>query len=104
MQKKVKQYTAEFKTQVALEAIKGDKTIAQLASEYEISNKNIQNWKKEVLENAEMIFKRSKSERTHKAELQEKDKLIDNLYKEVGDLTVQVKWAQKKIKQAGLKH
>ena len=39
------QYSAEFKTKIVLEVLKGDKTINEIASEYNIIPKNIQNWK-----------------------------------------------------------
>lgn len=102
MTKKIKKYSPEFKSKIVLEAIKGDKTIAELASEYEVSVKNIQNWKKIFLENSETIFKLAQTEKAHKEELKEKEKMIDELYKEVGNLTVQVNWAKKKVKEAGL--
>jgi putative transposase len=102
MTKKIRRYTPEFKSRVALEAIKGDKTLAEIASEYEITVKNIQNWKKIFLENSETVFKQAQREKQHKEELKEKEKMIDELYKEVGNLTVQVNWAKKKIRESGL--
>lgn len=102
MTKKIKRYSSEFKARIAIEAIKGDKTIAEIASEYEISVKNIQNWKKAFIENSEMVFKQPQTEKAHKEELKEKEKIIEELYKEVGNLTVQVNWAKKKVREAGL--
>lgn len=102
MTRKIKKYSSEFKAKIVIEAIKADKTIAELASEYEVSVKNIQNWKKIFLENSEIIFKQAQAEKEHKEELKEKDKMIDELYKEVGSLTVQVNWAKKKVRECGL--
>lgn len=102
MNRKIKKYTPEFKSKVVLEAIKNDKTLAEIASEYEVSTKNIQNWKKIFLENAETVFKQAHIEKLHKEELKEKEKMIDELYKEVGNLTVQVNWVKKKVREAGL--
>ena len=45
MSRKMTQYSAEFKTKIVLEVLKGDKTINEIASEYNIIPKNIQNWK-----------------------------------------------------------
>ena len=102
MTRKIRKYTPEFKSKVVLETIKGDKTLSEIASEYEVSVKNIQNWKKIFLENAESVFKKAQIEKIHREELKEKEKMIDELYKEVGNLTVQVNWAKKKVREAGL--
>lgn len=102
MTRKIRRYTAEFKTKIVIEALKADKTLAEIASEYEISVKNIQNWKKTFLENSETVFKKAQTEKQHQEELKEKEKMIDELYKEVGSLTVQVNWAKKKVREAGL--
>lgn len=102
MTRKIRRYTSEFKAKIAIEALKADKTLAEIASEYEISVKNIQNWKKTFLENSEMVFKKAQTEKQHKEELKEKEKMIDELYKEVGNLTVQVNWVKKKVREAGL--
>jgi len=51
-----KHYTAEFKAKVALEAIKGNKTVGQIASEYEIHSARVSEWKSELLEKAKGLF------------------------------------------------
>jgi transposase len=95
-------YTPELKAKVAIEALKEDKTLAELSSEYDVSVNTIMSWKREFLENSSLIFDRKNSEKRKEEELKEKDKHIDQLYKEVGQLTLQVNWAKKKIKQLGL--
>ena len=52
MSRKMTQYSAEFKTKIVLEVLKGDKTINEIASEYNIIPKNILNWKNIFLANA----------------------------------------------------
>ena len=56
MSKKRKQYNAQLKAKVALEAIRGEKTIAELAAQYEIHLMMIHNWKRQLLDGASGIF------------------------------------------------
>jgi len=49
--RKMKKYPSSFKARVVLETLKNEKTLSQIASEARIDPKNIQNWKKELLEN-----------------------------------------------------
>ena len=67
MNGKRKQYSNKFKARVALEAIKGDKTIAELSSMYGVHTSQIMKWKKKVLENIPEIFsnKREDSEKVY---------------------------------------
>ncbi|MBS0264023.1 MAG: transposase [Planctomycetes bacterium] len=51
-----KVYTAEFKARVALAAIKGAQTVAQLATQYQVHPTQIQRWKKQFLEGAEGVL------------------------------------------------
>ena len=88
---KKKKYPKEFKARVALEAIKGEKTIAALSSEYEINGNLIAKWKKQLKENMSDIFIR-KNEQEPDAEKQ-----IENLYKEIGRIQVENAWLKKKL-------
>ena len=90
MQKR-KKYPKEFKARVALEAIKGEKTIAELSSEYEVHSNMITKWKKQLKEHISDIFIR-KNEQEPDAE-----KKIDNLYKEIGRIQVENAWLKKKL-------
>jgi len=56
MSNKKKQYGAQFKAKVALEAIRGEKTVSELASQYEIHPTMINGWKRKVLDEASQIF------------------------------------------------
>ncbi len=56
MTRKRRNHSPEFKTKVALSAAKGDKTVAELAQKYNLHANKISTWKKELLENAAMIF------------------------------------------------
>ena len=83
MKKKRRKHSPEFKARVALEAIKGIKTVSEIAAEYEIHPVMVSNWKKEMLENAEAIFQR-KNAAKDKAPEREKEQL----QRKVGQLTV----------------
>ena len=56
MSRKMKRYSTEFKTKIVLEVLQGDKTLNGIGSEYNIIPKNIMNWKKVFLENAQMAM------------------------------------------------
>ncbi|MGC8462031.1 MAG: transposase [Candidatus Dormibacteria bacterium] len=55
-----KKYTAEFKAQVAMAAMRGDKTVAELAQQYEVHSTLIVQWKKRLQEDASKLFERKK--------------------------------------------
>ena len=89
--KKKKKYGKEFKARVALEAIKGEKTIAQISSEYEVHSNMVTKWKKQLKENVANIFIR-KNEQEPDAE-----RKIDNLYKEIGRMQIENAWLKKNL-------
>ena len=68
MSRKMKQYSTEFKTKIVLEVLQGDKTLNEIASEYNIIPKNIMNWKRLFLENAQMAMEPSKAIKEYKDE------------------------------------
>ncbi len=73
-------YSAEFKAKVALAALAGSKTLAELASEYKVHPTQISNWKQELMENASDLFgKGKKKEVNHEAEVAELHRVIGKL-------------------------
>ena len=90
MQKK-KQYAKELKARVAMEAFKGEKTIAQLSSEYEIHGNMITKWKRHLQDNIGNIFTRKNDQEPNEKEL------IENLYKQIGKSQVEIDWLKKKL-------
>jgi len=86
-----KGYEAAFKAKVALEALKGEKTLAQLSSELGVHANQIRQWRKQLLDELPKLF----SDRRRKGE-QEKDDLISELYRQIGQLKVEVDWLKKK--------
>ena len=89
--KKRKVYPKELRARVALEAIKENKTIAELSSEYEVHSNMISKWKKHLQDNIADIFIR-KNEKDPNAQEQ-----IDNLYKEIGRIQVENGRLKKKL-------
>ena len=92
-----KQYSATFKAQVVLEALKETKTVAQLASEHQIHPNLLTKWKQEAVTDLALVFERKNSQ----AKVQEaQEQKVEQLYQEIGRLTTQVNWLKKK---SGLK-
>ena len=91
MKRKRCRYGAEFKTKVVLAALKGDRTINELATEFEVHPNQIVTWKKKALEELPGIFS-SRSDQDKKAE----DELRARLYEEIGRLKVEIDWLKKK--------
>ena len=88
----VKQYSPEFKLKVVLEVLKEEETVSQIASKYEIVPKNIQNWKKQFLDNAELAFNKEQVIKVYKEDVDKKQLEIEELYKETAILiTVNIK-------------
>jgi len=68
MSRKMSKYTTEFKTKIVLEVLKGEDTLNELASKYNIIPKNIMNWKKIFMDNAELAMEPAKAIKEYKDE------------------------------------
>jgi transposase-like protein len=86
-----KRYSAKFKARVALEAIRGEKTLNQLGSQFGVHPVQIAQWRKAALEQLEGIFVDG---RTRKARDSEID--TDALYEQIGRLKMELEWLKKK--------
>ena len=91
MKNKRRNHSAAFKAKVALAAVKGDKTIAELAGEYEVHPNQITQWKRQLLECLPEVFSRR---RQH--EQQDQEALTAELYQQIGQLKVELDWLKKK--------
>ena len=91
MQAKRKRYSAKFKSTVALEALKEQKTMSELSGEYGVHANQISLWKKQLLTEAENVFsnKRNRQEK-------EQENLETELYRQIGQLKVELDWLKKK--------
>jgi len=95
MQEKRK-HQSSFKAKVALEMIKQEKTQSQICSEYEINNTQARIWKDKLLKNIEKIFD-EQGDKILEKKLEERDKLIEELYRQIGQLKVELDWLKKKL-------
>lgn len=86
-----KRYDNRFKAEVAIEAIKNQRTVAQIASEYGVHPNQVSQWKKQVLDQLPDLFTNSRSKSTT-----DSDQLVDELYRQIGQLKVELDWLQKK--------
>ena len=102
MAKKRTNYSAEFKVKIVLEVLKNEKSINQIAKEHNILPKNILNWKKQFLENAEIAMEPSKAVKEYKEQIKELEKKVDKYAKTVGKLTVERDWAVGKLRSLDL--
>jgi transposase-like protein len=96
MAKKRKSHTAGFKAQVALAAVKGDKTVNELASLHGVHPTMIHAWKKQLVENAEEVFQTGA-----KASSVEHESLQAQLYEQIGRLKTELDWLKKKAASFG---
>jgi transposase len=79
-----RRFTAEFKAKVALEAIRGEQTLNELAVRYELHPNMITNWKRQAIDNMAVAFSEP-ADRSNKAD----DNQIKDLHAKIGQLTVE---------------
>jgi len=91
-----KKHSKELKARIALDAIKGQKTMTELASEYGVHANQISRWKKQLLDAAPDAFIQGKDKEAEKQEAEQ-----DRLYKKVGQLQIEVDWLKKKTGYLG---
>ena len=99
--KKRKQYTADFKAKVVKEMLREEKTVGQLASEYEVHSNMLYRWRDQALAGLPSLFNDQSAQELAEKEA-EWQKEREALYAEIGRLTTQVTWLEKKSR-AGLK-
>lgn len=90
MARKRRRFTADFKAKVAMEAIRGRRTVAELAGAYEVHPNQVTQWKKQLQEGASDVFgQRREADASAQAEL------TDRLYQQIGQLKVELDWLKK---------
>jgi len=87
-----KRYDARLKAQVAVKALKNQRTLAEIASEYRVHPNQVSKWKRRALEGLPSLF----SQRPER-ELQEAEELQAELYRQIGQLKVELDWRGEKI-------
>jgi transposase len=96
MKGKRKQHTAAFKAQVAFAALRGDRTVNELASHYGVHPTLIHGWKKQLLDGAEQVFSNGSKTTTADAEVQKTE-----LFEQIGRLKMELEWLKKKVAPFG---
>ena len=97
MGQKRRTFSSEFKSRVVRAALREDKTLAQLASEFGVHANQITEWKKQAIDSLPDIFSKK-----HKQDQQDNQQLIDRLYMQIGELQVDVNWMKKKSRELGI--
>ena len=92
MGQKRKQHSAEFKAKVALEALKGLKTVTELGSEYAVHPTQISQWKRQLQSGAQELFGQSRSR-----EASDQEATQAKLYEEIGRLKMELDWIKKTV-------
>jgi transposase-like protein len=89
-----KRYDAAFKARVALAAVRGDKTISELARQFALHGNLVSQWKRKLLANIEQMFIDGSN-----GERDDREELLDDLYQQIGRLKVELEWLKKKAAQ-----
>lgn len=92
-----KRRSAEEKARIALEALREDKPLREIAEKYGVHPNQISTWKKQLLEGAGDIFRTGGSSRE-----KEFDREREMLLKELGQSQIEKAWLKKKLKQLGI--
>ena len=90
-----RKFTPEFKKKVALEALKERQTIQELAAKFEVHPQQITDWKRHFIDNSGVAFERAGSEDSRSSE---HEKLVEQLYAQIGQLKVENDFLKKKLK------
>jgi transposase-like protein len=83
MKRKRRNHSASFKAKVAVAAIRGDKTLAELSEQFDVHQNQIQDWRRKLLDHADQVFGRggvSPSDSEHK---------VKELHAKIGELTME---------------
>jgi transposase len=91
MSRKRKQHSPEFKAKVALEALRETSSVAELAAEHGIHPTQINQWKRQALENLSSVFERGAGKTN------EGDTKVDELHRVIGQLTVERDFLSRKL-------
>ena len=94
MTRKRKQYSSQFKFKVALEAMKEQATINEIASQNSVHPNQVRNWKKQLMEEGSAVFERETGRDRQDQEAQEAE-----LYEQIGRLKMKLEWLKKKSTQ-----
>ena len=100
MSKKRRQYSSQFKAKVAIEAIQGMRTVAELSSQYTLHPTTINGWTRQLLEGASELFE--SGQRGSKAEAANQQAEVNELYRQIGQLKVERDFLAERSAKLGL--
>jgi putative transposase len=91
-----KRHSAAFKARVALEAAKQSRTVAELARTYQVHPVQISQWKKQLLDGAESLFRDGRRRERDRTQADQAE-----LYERIGRLNMEVEWLKKSVARCG---
>ena len=92
MTKQRRKHSAQFKFQVAMDAIKETKTIAQLSAQYGVHPNQISHWKKQLIDEGSTVFSKVNADQQRRQESVQAE-----LYEQIGRLKMELEWLRKKV-------
>jgi len=90
-----KHYDKEFKAKVALEAVRGEKTIQEIATAYAVHPNLVSLWKRQLLDSAGKLFEKEGKDKA----AEEAERKQDQLFRQIGQLQVENEFLKKKYRQ-----
>ena len=90
-----KRHTDQFKFQIAMEAIKNDQTVNQLASKHGLHPSQISQWNRQLLDEGATVFSTTTAQ-----QLRQQETLQAELYEQIGRLKMDLEWLEKKVNRA----
>ena len=92
MKRQRRNHTPRFKAEVAIDALRERETIAELTSRHQVHSTVIGVWKKTLLERSQELFENPRGRKN-----KEQEELTDRLYRQIGQLQVELDWLKKKL-------
>ncbi len=92
-------FNPKEKARIVIDVLKEEKTLTEIAAEYEVHPNQLSRWKTEFLENAGRAFEKNREEENIVKVRQGYEKDKDELYRQIGQLKVEVDWLKKKYDQ-----
>jgi transposase-like protein len=83
MKRKRRNHSSTFKAKVAVAALKGDRTVAELAEQFDVHPNQISDWKRQLMENADQLFGKGNQP------AEENEQKIQELHAKIGQLTME---------------
>ena len=92
MSVKRRRFSDEFKAEVTLEALKGHRTINEIAAQYKVHPNQVAAWKKQAAQGLAEVFSQG-----HGRKMADEERLVERLYEQIGRQKVEIDWLKKKV-------